>query len=787
MYHQRVTPTGVDGPGPQLYHYHPSRPPSQATTTQASSSSRSPYPHPLQTHAVPESSPMPTRFPNGPVDGSSKHYQTVSPGLMGSQALNNPFFVAGSSSSPSSPFHFHLPSTSAFDDSAVPTTYTDYPPPITTPLHPPIGQSQSLQPSPTDISSIPSLKYRQTISTTHKHVTHQLVPSIQTQQSPAYIATEGQIPFDDHVAHPNPPTLLVGSTTTAIATATEQQSCSESTLPSSLIGNCHPSSTATLPITASAAAPTSASSMATSTISIPSTTTPSSVDRTESAKRAGGGGDRKRKRKSWEDSYADLVAYKAKHGDCHVPSKFRENPSLGRWVARMRHRRNELSEERVKLLDAVGFVWKKGRGQNTEKGKGKGKGKGNGQRGMGKTNGKGKGKDESTAETGTQVKSIGSAARNSVEEDAMVDEEVVLLERKRRREHFRQGTFVHSVQRQLPPLDRPLESTKPRDRTSSSTNTPITTTSATSTTCDTEGPTIVKELSLPPSSSTFGSNGVAIGSVPTTLYSASASAESLVSFVGEQGLPIAPHLPSSSSFQSFASPIGSGDSPVVVTHRVDAHDELPYYGAQVAPPTPFFQPPQVDSNINGTDNNNNNKNEGMIAPTYAEIETATFPTSAATSHQVLHTSPDPSSRAPSPSASPSNSSTSGSSSSSKAGDKSWEDYYADLERYKERHGDCKVAQGWKDDPSLGEWVRKMRALYTKGKLEASKIERLNRLGFLWRVYKKRMKRTWDDYFEDLKKYKEIYGHCQVTQRWRENPSLGMRCVVSTISIIFLQC
>jgi hypothetical protein len=66
-----------------------------------------------------------------------------------------------------------------------------------------------------------------------------------------------------------------------------------------------------------------------------------------------------RKRGSWEDSLAEVAAYKAKQGNCEIPLNYPENPKLGRFVNTMRTQRNNgtLSADRIAKLDALGFVW----------------------------------------------------------------------------------------------------------------------------------------------------------------------------------------------------------------------------------------------------------------------------------------------------------------------------------------------------------------------------------------------------------------------------------------------
>ena len=58
------------------------------------------------------------------------------------------------------------------------------------------------------------------------------------------------------------------------------------------------------------------------------------------------------------------MTYRAKHGDCQVPTRFPEDPRLGTWVSdqrckRHRYRKKDgvLTPEQIERLDAVGFVW----------------------------------------------------------------------------------------------------------------------------------------------------------------------------------------------------------------------------------------------------------------------------------------------------------------------------------------------------------------------------------------------------------------------------------------------
>jgi len=61
----------------------------------------------------------------------------------------------------------------------------------------------------------------------------------------------------------------------------------------------------------------------------------------------------------WEEMFAALKKYKRKHGDCNVPQKWSENCQLGTWVSTQRQvkRNGKPSEESIRRLDALGFVW----------------------------------------------------------------------------------------------------------------------------------------------------------------------------------------------------------------------------------------------------------------------------------------------------------------------------------------------------------------------------------------------------------------------------------------------
>ena len=58
----------------------------------------------------------------------------------------------------------------------------------------------------------------------------------------------------------------------------------------------------------------------------------------------------------WETRFDELVQYKAKHGDCDVPTK---QGKLGCWVCTQRgaYREDKLVQDRIDRLNSIGFKW----------------------------------------------------------------------------------------------------------------------------------------------------------------------------------------------------------------------------------------------------------------------------------------------------------------------------------------------------------------------------------------------------------------------------------------------
>ena len=63
----------------------------------------------------------------------------------------------------------------------------------------------------------------------------------------------------------------------------------------------------------------------------------------------------------------------------------------------------------------------------------------------------------------------------------------------------------------------------------------------------------------------------------------------------------------------------------------------------------------------------------------------------------------------------------------------WESRFRDLVQYKREHGHCNVPRRYKGNPKLGAWVCSIRQQMARGTVNKAKMERLNQIGFQWRM------------------------------------------------------
>jgi len=69
----------------------------------------------------------------------------------------------------------------------------------------------------------------------------------------------------------------------------------------------------------------------------------------------------------------------------------------------------------------------------------------------------------------------------------------------------------------------------------------------------------------------------------------------------------------------------------------------------------------------------------------------------------------------------------------------WEEMFAELTAYKQTHGDCYLPWRWKDNPKLANWCGRQRNTHKNKKLSPDRINRLEKLGFLFVVHESKKK------------------------------------------------
>jgi hypothetical protein len=68
---------------------------------------------------------------------------------------------------------------------------------------------------------------------------------------------------------------------------------------------------------------------------------------------------------SWDEKYKELQEYCRRNGDCNVPTKYANNPALGRWVSTQRSQNKDfqrddstrMNAEKYRKLSVLGFKW----------------------------------------------------------------------------------------------------------------------------------------------------------------------------------------------------------------------------------------------------------------------------------------------------------------------------------------------------------------------------------------------------------------------------------------------
>jgi hypothetical protein len=104
----------------------------------------------------------------------------------------------------------------------------------------------------------------------------------------------------------------------------------------------------------------------------------------------------------------------------------------------------------------------------------------------------------------------------------------------------------------------------------------------------------------------------------------------------------------------------------------------------------------------------------------------------------------------------------------------WKVKFAELIEFKQQKGHCCVPNTFEKNPALARWVKRQRYQYKlkiEGKESTMTDERivvLNEHGFIWDSHGA----AWQERFNELAEYKELYGNCNVPSNYSSNPQLA---------------
>lgn len=105
----------------------------------------------------------------------------------------------------------------------------------------------------------------------------------------------------------------------------------------------------------------------------------------------------------------------------------------------------------------------------------------------------------------------------------------------------------------------------------------------------------------------------------------------------------------------------------------------------------------------------------------------------------------------------------------------WFDRFQDLVQFKEEHGHCCVPSHWPKNPPLAQWVKRQRHQFKRSKeglhstITPDRIDALNKMKFVWDPHSA----FWEERLNELYRFREKYGHCNVPTKFPDNPQLAI--------------
>lgn len=98
----------------------------------------------------------------------------------------------------------------------------------------------------------------------------------------------------------------------------------------------------------------------------------------------------------------------------------------------------------------------------------------------------------------------------------------------------------------------------------------------------------------------------------------------------------------------------------------------------------------------------------------------------------------------------------------------WQNYFDALAQFIKEHGHSFVPIDFEENPSLAKWVRNLRKDVRRQSVSERRIAALRAIGFDFEVREK----VWCERFDQLRLFKERFGHCLVPNSWPEDRTLS---------------
>jgi len=102
--------------------------------------------------------------------------------------------------------------------------------------------------------------------------------------------------------------------------------------------------------------------------------------------------------------------------------------------------------------------------------------------------------------------------------------------------------------------------------------------------------------------------------------------------------------------------------------------------------------------------------------------------------------------------------------------RTWEENYAELVKFRNSTGHCRVPRKYEQDQTLANWVECQRGAFKKDKLTHNQISKLQGIGFVFDSGQST--RTWEENYTELVKFKDSTGHCRVPRIYKQDKALG---------------